>query len=105
MCLPQKEQLRNDVAVLLILSPYFTGLSLCFPQHKDIVHRDGAFDVPCEDSALVLAFENLDPDLNDFACDASPADDLNDFSRDDLFFSCLAHLSTSHRLLFLGRAL
>src|SRR5919199_4518118 len=96
MCLPQKEQLRKDVAALLIdsLSPYLPGLTLSFSKHQDIIHPNGSLDIPCEDPTSVLTFKNFDPHLYDFASDSCPAHYLDDFRRDDLFFSCFAtHLS------------
>src|ERR671922_1104875 len=78
----------------LQVSPYLAGLSLCFSKHQDIVHPNGTLDVPCKNSASILAFENLDTYLYDFAGDPCPAHYLDDFGRHDLFFSCLAaHLS------------
>jgi hypothetical protein len=102
MWFPQKKQFRSDDAALLTpLSPYLARLALCFPEHQDIIHSHRPFHISGENPALVLTFKYLDPHLYDLACNACPSHYLDDFSGNDLFFGCLAHLSNTLTLLFL----
>ena len=105
-CLPQKEQLRRDVAVLLIYHYHLIlrasrSVSLSI---KYIIHPNRSLDVPCENSASILAFENLDVYLYHFASDPCPAYYLDDFGRDYLFFSCFVLICQSASTYYFGVA-